>query len=175
MVISHYVRRGVVAAAAVMVLAAAQSGWAQPARDPEQAWKEVQALGWQRGPTTGQIGSVATINVPEGLAFLDGPNTRRLLELTQNPPRDNRYTLATPDLTWFAIFFFEDSGYIKDDEKLDTDALLKALQEADKRSNSERKRLGIPGLHTAGWHVPPHYDGATKRLEWGLQLRGDDG
>ncbi len=173
--ISHCLSRRIVAVAALMILAAAPAGWAQSARDPEQAWKEVQALAWQRGPTAAQIGSVATINVPEGLAFLDGPNTRRLLELTQNPPRDNRYTLATPDLTWFAIFFFEDSGYVKDDEKLDTDALLQALQEADTRSNTERKRLGIPGLHTAGWHVPPHYDAATKRLEWGLQLRGDDG
>jgi len=26
-----------------------------------------------------------------------------------------------------------------------------------------------------GWHVPPHYDAATKRLEWGLRLQGDDG
>jgi uncharacterized membrane-anchored protein len=173
--ISRCPSRRIVGVAALLILAAAHAGWAQPARDPEQAWKEVQALAWQRGPTVAQIGSVATINVPEGLAFLDGPNTRRLLELTQNPPRDNRYTLATPDLTWFAIFFFEDSGYIKDDEKLDTDALLKALQEADTRSNTERKRLGIPGLHTAGWHVPPHYDAASKRLEWGLQLRGDDG
>jgi uncharacterized membrane-anchored protein len=173
--ISHCLCRSIVGVVALLVLATASPGWAQPTRDPEQAWREVQALGWQRGPTTAQIGAVATINVPEGLGFLDGPNTRRLLELTQNPPRDDRYTLATPDLTWFAIFFFENSGYVRDDEKLDADALLNALQENDKRGNSERKRLGMPGLHTAGWHVPPHYDAGTKRLEWGLRLRGDDG
>jgi uncharacterized membrane-anchored protein len=109
------------------------------------------------------------------MAFLDGPNTRRFLELNGNPPRDNRYTLIGPDGTWFAIFFFEDSGYVKDDEKLDADALLKSLQESDKPANEERKRLGLRPLHTDGWVVPPHYDTATRRLEWGMRLRGDDG
>jgi len=25
-----------------------------------------------------------------------------------------------------------------------------------------------------GWHVPPHYDPLTKRLEWGMRLRTED-
>ena len=112
--------------------------------------------------------------VPEKQLFLDAPNTRRFLELNGNPPRDNRYTLAANDLSWFAIFFFEESGYVKDDEKLDADALLKSLRDSDARGNEERQRLGMPALHTAGWHVPPHYDAGTKRLEWGMRLRGDD-
>jgi uncharacterized membrane-anchored protein len=63
---------------------------------------------------------------------------------------------------------------VRDDEKLDADALLKSLQDSDKPSNEERKRLGMPPIYTVGWHVPPHYDLGTKRLEWGLRLRGDD-
>ena len=31
----------------------------------------------------------------------------------------------------------------------------------------------MPSLHTVGWAVPPHYDTATKRLEWGMRLRAE--
>jgi uncharacterized membrane-anchored protein len=154
---------------AIPLMAVAQSG------DDADVARQMQSLAWQRGPTDGSIGGIATIKVAEGMAFLDGPNTRRFLELNGNPPRDNRYALIGPDGTWFAIFFFEDSGYVKDDEKLDPAELLKSLQEADKPANEERKRLGLRPLHTDGWIVAPHYDTATKRLEWGMRLRGDDG
>lgn len=152
-------------------LAPALPAAARQPNDVEQVTREVAELGWQRGPTEARMGNVAGLKVPEGQVFLDSAGTRRFLELNGNPPRDGRYTLAPQDLSWFAIFFFEDSGYVKDDEKLDADALLEALREGDKRSYKERKRLGLPPLETVGWHVPPHYDRATKRLEWGLQLR----
>jgi len=143
-----------------------------PPGDTEVA-SQMRALGWQRGPVDGSLGGIATLRIAEGQAFLDGPNTRRFLELTRNPPRDGRYTLAADE--WFAIFFFEDTGYVRDDEKLDADVLLKSMQASDEDGNRERKRLGMPAIFTAGWAVPPHYDPATKRLEWGVQLRGEDG
>jgi uncharacterized membrane-anchored protein len=91
--------------------------------------------------------------------------------LNLNPPRDNHYTLSAQDLSWFAVFHFENSGYVKDDEQLDPDALLKSLQGSDARANEERERLKMPAIYTVGWHVPPHYDAQTKRLEWGVKLR----
>jgi uncharacterized membrane-anchored protein len=142
---------------------------------PEQAAAEVAALKWQKGPAQGQVGAVASIAVPPGMMFLDSAGTRRFLELTGNPPRDNRYTLAPHDLSWFAVFVFDPSGYVRDDEKLDPAGLLETLQKSDTRQNEERRRLGMSVLHTDGWHVPPHYDAASKRLEWGLRLRTDDG
>lgn len=143
---------------------------AVPQRSDEQVEHEMAGLAWQRGPVDGRIGSVASIKVSEGKAFLDGPNTRRFLELNGNPPRDDRYALVASE--WFAIFFFENAGYVKDDEKLEPEALLASLKESDKHANAERERLGMTPLHTDGWHVPPHYDLATKRLEWGVRLRG---
>jgi uncharacterized membrane-anchored protein len=174
--IRHRLRRSLLACAALVALAVAPAlAQGPPGRDPNELLRDLRALAWQEGPTEGRIGTAATIKVPEGLAFLDEANTRRFLELNQNPPRDKHFTLAMPDLSWFAIFFFEESGYVKDDEKLDSGVLLKTMQEREKRANEERKRLGMPGLHTTGWHVEPHYDAQTKRLEWGVQLRGDDG
>jgi uncharacterized membrane-anchored protein len=159
---------------AVLVAALATPALATPPPSSEaEVASHMRALNWQRGPADGSLGSIATLEIAEGQAFLDGPNTRRFLELTRNPPRDDRYALVADD--WFAIFYFEDSGYVRDDETLDADALLASLKESDANGNRERKRLGMPALHTDGWAVPPHYDPVTKRLEWGVRLRGEDG
>ena len=102
--------------------------------------------------------------------FLDAPNTRRFLELAGNPPRDGHYLFAPANLKWFAVFSFNPSGYVKDDEKIDADALLKSMKESDGSGNEERKRLGMDAIFTDGWAVPPHYDTQSKRLEWGVRL-----
>ena len=156
-------------------VAAAVPASGQPSPDRDQAIREMQSLAWQKGPTDGRIGTTAIVKVREGQAFLDAPNTRRFLELNQNPPRDNHYTLVGADEAWFAIFYFDASGYVKDDEKLDPDALIKSMKDSDQGANDERKRLGMPPLYTDGWHVAPHYDLNTRRLEWATRLRTDDG
>ena len=175
--IRHVLARAALAAAllAGLLAPAAEVRAAPPPTGADQLMREIQALAWQRGPAEARIGTMATVKIEDGQAFLDAPNTRRFLELNQNPPRDHHYTLVGPDFGWFAVFFFEDSGYVKDEETLDADALLKSLQASDAPSNDERKRLGMPGVHTVGWHVPPHYDLSSRRLEWAVRLRGDDG
>ena len=144
-------------------------------RDPVMIMQELQKLAWQRGPGEGAIGARAKIKIPQGYAFLDDRNTRRFLELMGNPPRDNHYMIAPANLDWFAVFSFDAVGYVKDDEKIDADALLDSLKKSDDAGNEERKRLGMEPIYTDGWHVPPHYDAATKRLEWGMRLRDGKG
>lgn len=46
---------------------------------------------------------------------------------------------------------------MKDDEKIDADALLKSLRDGDAAGNEERKRLGMKAIYTDGWAVNPHY------------------
>jgi uncharacterized membrane-anchored protein len=135
------------------------------------AQDELRKLAWQAGPAEGRIGAQATINVPRGYVFLDEKNTSRFLQLAGNPPRDGHYLFAPEGLDWFAVFSFDSTGYVKDDEKIDPDALLKTLKDSDAPANEERKRLGLAPLYTVGWEVPPHYDTDTKRLEWGLRLK----
>jgi uncharacterized membrane-anchored protein len=134
---------------------------------------ELQKLAWQRGPAQGAIAGKAAIEIPKGFAFLDEANTRRFLEIAGNPPSDGNYMLAPEDLHWFAVFSFDATGYVKDDEKIDPEALLSGLKEGDTASNEERKRLGMHAIFTDGWQVAPHYDALTKRLEWGVRLRDD--
>src|SRR5262245_7398503 len=119
-------------------------GFAQ--RDPEQINQQLQSLAWQKGPGTGQIAGKAEIAIAPNYVFLDAANTRRFLELTGNPPRDGHYTYAPASLNWFAIFSFSDTGYIKDDEKINPDDLLRSLKDSDGPSNEERKRLGMGAI-----------------------------
>jgi len=139
--------------------------------DPEITREALRSLAWQAGPAEGQLGDKASIRIPQDHVFLDAPNTRRFLELMGNPPRDGHFMLAPANLGWFAVFSFNPVGYVKDDEKIDPDDLLKSLKESDAADNEQRKRLGMEALYTDGWHVVPHYDGATKRLEWGVRIR----
>ena len=136
---------------------------------------ELKKLAWQVGPSDARIGDKATINVPAGHVFLDEKNTRRFLELMGNPPQDGHYLLAPDTLEWFSVFSFNPSGYVKDDEKIDAEALLKGLKDSDGPANEERQRLGMSKIYTDGWEVPPHYDTQTKRLEWGTRLKDDQG
>lgn len=141
----------------------------------QNAGEEFRKLAWQSGPSVGQIASKATINIPSGYMFLDEKNTSRFLELSGNPPRDGHYLLAPQSGKWWSVFSFSPSGYVKDDEKIDADALLKSLRDGDAAGNEERKRLGMKAIYTDGWAVNPHYDEQTKRLEWGVRLKTDGG
>jgi uncharacterized membrane-anchored protein len=136
---------------------------------------ELKKLAWQVGPVEGRIANKATIKVPEGYVFLDEKNTSRFLQLNGNPPMQGHYLVAPKALNWFSVFMFEDSGYVKDDEKIEPDKLLQSLKESDGPGNEERKRLGLETLFTDGWQVPPHYDSDTKRLEWGMRLKTGSG
>jgi len=148
---------------------------AQAQRDPSAIIQELQKLAWQKGPGEGIIGAQAKIRIPQGYAFLDEKNTRHFLELMGNPPRDGHTMIAPASLDWFAVFSFDAVGYVKDDEKIDPDALLDSLKKQDGPGNEERKRLGMAPIYVDGWHVPPHYDSGTRRLEWGMRLRDEKG
>lgn len=140
--------------------------WSQGGKEAE-----IRKLAWQNGPIEGRIGDKAVIQVPQGYVFLDERNTSRFLELTGNPPREGHYLYAPQSLEWFAVFAFDASGYVKDDEKIDPDQLLATLKRSDGPENDERKRLGMEAIYTEGWQVAPHYDSDTRRLEWGMRLR----
>jgi uncharacterized membrane-anchored protein len=159
----------------IALLLAALPAFSFAQQDPQAVMEEMRKLSWQEGQGVGQIAKRATIAIPKDHVFLDSKNTRRFLELTGNPPRDENYTFAPASMDWFAIFSFSETGYIKDDEKIDPDDLLRTLKQSDGPGNDERKRLGMSPIHTDGWQIAPHYDPETKRLEWGVRLKTDSG
>ncbi len=134
------------------------------------------SLDWQ-DTGQGELEDWATIDIPMGFRFLNGEDTDTLLQAFGNLPDTYQGMISVPDVDWFVLFQFEDSGYVKDDEKdeLDADKLLEALQSGDEISNEYRKQQGIEALYTEGWAIEPRYNESTNNLEWGIILRSESG
>jgi uncharacterized membrane-anchored protein len=137
--------------------------------------EQVRALKWVKAPDKGAIAGKATVGLDGGLGFLGSSDTNKFMQLTGNLPRDDSFTLASPEHGWFAVFDFVPEGYVKDDEKIDTNALFEVLKENNQRGEAERKKKGLPSLTLAGWAIPPRYDTENKRLEWATLLNSPGG
>ena len=130
-------------------------------------------VNWFVGPTTGNMRNIAQIDVPTGYVFAEGKDTQKLMEAMQNPLTNAEIGFFAPDnLQWFMVFEYDDSGYVKDDEKdeLDANAMLKAIQDGTKAGNKTRRKRGWPELHVEGWYQPPRYNEQTNNLEWATRL-----
>jgi uncharacterized membrane-anchored protein len=151
------------------------------AQEPSAAEKEYLAMQrqlydsirWQTGPCIAKVGSNAQISVPDGYQFTGPAGARAWAELTQNPPDDRTLGVLMPveGRDWFMIFEFDESGYVKDDDKdkLDADAILASIQEGTKESNEDRVRNGWGTLTITGWEQAPHYNPQTHNLEWAIK------
>lgn len=153
------------AALAIAILTLGTLTQAATSEDPNAALK---ALAWQNGPVTAALEDKAELKIPKDSQFLDTTNGSKFLELTGNLPSAENILMGN---SWWAAFSFDPAGYVKDDEKIDADELLKQLKSHDGPSNEERRKRGMPDLYTDGWYIPPHYDPTTKHLEWALRLR----
>lgn len=125
-------------------------------------------LNWNSGPGTFEVTSRASITLPAGYDRLSAADTKTLMELYQNPADGEMYYVGPEDSRWFAVFQYEDSGHIKDNEEIDPAALLKALRDGTEISNRERRQRGWPEMHIIGWQYKPFYDDSTNRLSWAI-------
>jgi uncharacterized membrane-anchored protein len=134
-------------------------------------------LAWQT-EGAGLLGSRAEITIPQGFRFLGSGDASKIMKFYGNLTDGSELGFIAPDnLAWFALFEFEDVGYVKDDEKdkLDADAILEELKEGQKMANEQLTELGRPTLEVLGWHTPPFYNTTTKNLEWAIRLVSSDG
>jgi uncharacterized membrane-anchored protein len=134
-------------------------------------------LSWQT-EGTGSLGSRADLAIPPGYRFLPGGDASKLMKFYGNLSDGSELGFIAPDnLEWFAVFEFEDVGYVKDDEKdkLDADEILKQLKAGQEAANEELTRLGHSTLNVLGWHTPPFYNTETNNLEWAIRLSSSDG
>jgi uncharacterized membrane-anchored protein len=151
----------------------AQEGNAEEAADKTAAI--IASLNWVEGPKTVNVGPVATFDVPAGFSFLDAADTRTFLEdVTQNPASGQEYFFGPDNGDWWATFEYSDTGHVKDDEKIDADALIKSMRENQDEGNKERASKGWPQLLNLGWKQAPFYDPKTRRLEWALSFITSD-
>ena len=127
---------------------------------------------WQTGPSVGPLGDVAEVKVPAGYVFAGANDTRTIMEANQNPTSGKEVGFVSPsERGWFAVFEFDEVGYVRDDEKgeLDAPALLESIKAATEASNKERQRRGWPTMTITGWEQPPRYNESTHNLEWAIR------
>ena len=127
---------------------------------------------------SGELGGWAYVDVPEGYRFTGGDGTIRLMEAYGNLTSGGELGYLAPDnMEWFAVFEFDDCGYVKDDDKdqLDAGKLMKQMQENQKQVNEELTKRGMPTLQVRGWHTPPFYNPTTNNLEWAVRIASSDG
>ncbi|MFC1591331.1 DUF2167 domain-containing protein [Thermodesulfobacteriota bacterium] len=139
------------------------------AQTDETAFDNIQ---WQEGPSIAKLDNLAQIRLPQGFVFADSNDTRILMESMQNPTSGSETGFVAPQtLDWFILFEFNDTGYVRDDEKdsLDPEAILKSIKESTERSNKERKKRGWPIITILGWEQEPNYNKVTNNLEWAIR------
>jgi len=140
--------------------------------------KEKVKINWVSGPAKADMNKIAGIRVPKGFHFADGNDTRTIMKLTGNLESGKEVGYLSPESNqWFIVFEFNESGYVKDDEKgsLDADAMLESLKEGNKKGNEWRKEQGMREIELVGWKQKPSYDQKTNNLEWATILKSSEG
>jgi uncharacterized membrane-anchored protein len=161
----------------VVALALAAPAFAeQPAEEkvtPEQARAyEKQMFMYQDGPLSGDLGN-ATVSVPAKFMFTGMAGTRKWAEATSgSADGDERGLLQPFEGNWTALFRYEETGHIKDDDKDDIDAkaILDGYIEGTRAGNEQRRAQGIPAIipESLKWEVPPYYNEGTHAVEWAI-------
>lgn len=147
-----------------------------PSPTPETGWATYEGVKWQNGPSVGTLGDTAQVKVPEGFVFAGANDTRIIMEANQNPLTGREMGFVAPaNENWFAVFEFDDVGYVKDDEKdsLDSEALLESIKQGTEAGNKERLRRGWPIMTIVGWEQPPRYSEISHNLEWAVRAQSE--
>lgn len=156
----------------------APAGEAMTEEDYEaQFLAEVEKFGWQR-EGVGKLKDEGEIDIPPGFRFSGPEGAQGLMELYGNPPTDREYGVIAPEnLDWCVLFEFDESGYVKDDEKdsIDPEKLLKGMRDTQDAANEYRRENGMDELNITGWAHPPYYNEDTNNLEWALTLESSSG
>lgn len=139
------------------------------------------SLHYKTGPIS--LGGIATIHVPEGFKFLEGPEAKYVVEdIWGNPPGEMPLGMLMPATSsatmggYAYLVTYEAMGYVKDEDadKIDYDDLLKDLKEGNKEGNKERLKLGLQTLDLVGWAAKPYYDKDKKVLHWAKEFKVQD-
>lgn len=108
----------------------------------------LQSIEWQPGPVTGQIGSMAQIQVPEGYNFVGAAGAQTLLEAYGNPRDPDVLAVIVPvsdDESWTLVFQFDGiDDYVKDEDKdsIGADAILAGFNAGLAPQNEQRRSMG---------------------------------
>ena len=124
------------------------------------------------GPANYALGNVAEIRLPAGYHAVEAGSIKDYYALTQNTYSGNEVGVVIGPGDWVMVFDYDETGYIKDDEKnaLDADKLMETMLKGQEASNKERVKLKWDEMRFNGWANPPRYDPQTNNLTWAVRL-----
>lgn len=128
---------------------------------------------------------LATIVVPAGFKYLNGPDSDMVLtDLWGNPPSDEpSLGMLFPadsdpsDYDNYAIeISYDAEGYIDDSDAkgINYKKLLKQMQQDAVAYNEQRIEMGYEPIELVGWASEPFYDETNKKLHWAKELKFGD-
>ena len=123
-------------------------------------------------PATVKLGGVADLKLPDGFFAIDPGSLKKFYEFTHNSISDRAVGVIIAPGDWMLFFDYDESGYVKDEEKnsLDAGKLMKSMTANQDAANEERTKRGWDEMKVAGWSSEPHYDAKTHNLKWAIKL-----
>lgn len=133
----------------------------------------ISSLSSIEAPAIVTIVDVAEMKLSGKMSYYNESETQKFFKLSGNLPEPGANVISNAEEGWFGVFAFTRGGYVKDDEEIDADALLKELKRINEKSLVERGKQGLDPLYLIGWYIPPRYNKQLKRLEWATKIRDD--
>lgn len=128
------------------------------------------------GPQTIELGQQARLQLPAGMIYLSQIPANEFMNLIGNTMSTGRYGIVLPadsNEAWIIDLEYTQSGYIREDEanRLNPSQLLQNIRQSTEAENEARSKRGEPLLAVIGWLAEPHYDAASHRLHFALDIR----
>lgn len=134
---------------------------------------------WVKGGTTVDMGKeLSSLKLDPSVVYLNDADTQKMQEQIEGSATKKEIGSVFPADSkqgWYLLFEYDDSGYIKDDEKknIDADAILASYTKGTEESN--KKRNPEDRLFVTGWDVKPFYDDKMHNLSWSMLAKDAQG
>ncbi|MCV6615007.1 MAG: DUF2167 domain-containing protein [Cellvibrionaceae bacterium] len=148
----------------------------------QQRWQQVSR---QQGEIV-LPGGIGKLKLPKQYFYLNPEDSKLVLEkIWGNPAGEERLGMIFPSVSspfdadsWAVTIGYRSDGHIsdKDADKINFEALLRAMQADTQAVNKQRLAQGFQSVQLVGWASVPYYNSDNKKLHWGERLRfaGDD-
>ena len=144
----------------------------------ESEWeKAVESLTWKEGPLKLNFNQAnSTIDISSNFLVLEEKDAQQYLYWANGTEFNYIKFYATNSDRAQYMFFYEPSGYVKNDDWTDVhpEKFLKQIIKNYKVSNQDRERNGQPIVLSASWKKKPYLDGVHNSVYYALNVKWSD-
>lgn len=130
-----------------------------------------QQYNWVEGGKNIEIqNGMTSINLDKDMYFLNRSDTisyqKSVIGNDESGKEIGSIYPVSEDESWFVVMEYNESGYVKDNEKINAKDLLKSYKEGQKEYNKEHAAKDRADV--VGWEKEPYYDSKTNYLSWSI-------